>query len=47
MGPTVATPLPLVVPLPTELPLTVKLMLLPLTPEAPEVSVAENVVVPP
>ena len=43
----VATPLPLVVALPTELPLRVKLMVLPLTPEAPEVKVADKLTVPP
>jgi hypothetical protein len=37
----------LVVALPTDVPLRIKLMLFPLTPEALEVSVAEKVAVPP
>ena len=43
----VATPLPLVTPLPAGLPFRVKLMVLPLTPEAPDVSVADKVTEPP
>jgi hypothetical protein len=43
----VATPEELVVAEPADPPLSVKLIVLPLTPEPPEVSVAESVVVPP
>jgi hypothetical protein len=43
----VATPLPSVTAVPTDVPFRVKLMVLPLTPEAPDVSVAEKLVVPP
>ena len=43
----VATPLALVVALPTAVPFRVKLIVLPLRPKGPWVSVAVNVVVPP
>ena len=43
----VATPLPLVVALPTGLPFRVKLMVLPLTGDPLEVSVADRLTVPP
>src|SRR6266566_1492438 len=42
-----ATPLAFVVALPTELPLRVNATVLPLTPEPPDVSVAERFAVPP
>jgi hypothetical protein len=45
--PSVAVPEPLVVADPADAPLSVKLMLLPATPDPPEVSVAESETVPP
>src|SRR5438093_6747692 len=45
--PKVARPLAFVVALPTELPFSVKVMVLPFTPEVPDVSVADRFTVPP